>query len=156
MGKRRLSDSERAANKKACMSAWHKANPDKVAARGVRYRAKNREKDLARKRLYRIRHSQKINALTAYHRALRLKATPVWANRFFISEAYDLAKLRTKVTGIRWHVDHIVPLKSAIVCGLHVEQNLQVIPAARNQSKGNFYWPDMPMATEMRAAPSVS
>jgi hypothetical protein len=73
-----------------------------------------------------------------------LKATPAWANKFFITEAYHLAKLREKICGGKWHVDHIVPLKSAIVCGLHVENNLRVIPGAENSVKGNRHWPDMP------------
>ncbi len=30
------------------------------------------------------------------------------------------------------------------LCGLHVEHNLRVIPAAVNLAKKNFYWPDMP------------
>ena len=71
-------------------------------------------------------------------------AKPAWANDFFIREAYHLAKLRTLATGYPWHVDHIVPLKSDLVCGLHVEHNLQVIPASENVRKQNFYWPDMP------------
>ncbi|CAB5178539.1 hypothetical protein UFOVP158_10 [uncultured Caudovirales phage] len=29
-------------------------------------------------------------------------------------------------------------------CGLHVENNLQVIPAESNIKKGNHFWPDMP------------
>ena len=42
------------------------------------------------------------------------------------------------------HVDHIVPLNSPIVCGLHNEFNLQIIPPATNYHKSNNYWPDMP------------
>lgn len=80
----------------------------------------------------------------ARRRATKLKATPSWANNFFIEEIYDLAKLREKHTGIKWHVDHIVPLKNSLVCGLHVEYNMQVIPAKDNLSKGNRFWPDMP------------
>lgn len=75
------------------------------------------------------------------------KATPKWANQFFIEEIYDLAARRTaiKAGGIeRWSVDHIVPIISKIVCGLHVENNLRVIPASENSVKGNRFWPDMP------------
>lgn len=76
--------------------------------------------------------------------AMEIGASPGWANKFFMQEAYDLARLRTKVTGYAWHVDHVVPLKSKLVCGLHCEQNLAVIPGAVNCSKRNLYWPDMP------------
>lgn len=41
------------------------------------------------------------------------------------------------------HVDHIVPLQSNWVCGLHCEANLRVIPGAENESKRNFWWPQM-------------
>ena len=81
----------------------------------------------------------------AKRRAVSRKATPDWANTFFIKEAYRLAELRSKVTGFEWHVDHVVPLNSPIVCGLHCEHNLDVIPANMNLSKSNRHWPDMPI-----------
>jgi hypothetical protein len=71
-------------------------------------------------------------------------STPRWANRFFMEEAYGLARLRTRLTGKRWHVDHIVPIRSPKVCGLHCHTNLAVILGASNASKRNRYWPDMP------------
>lgn len=76
--------------------------------------------------------------------AQKLRAHPVWANDFFIEEAYHLAALRTQMLGFSWHVDHIVPLQSKRVCGLHVENNLRVIPGVENLGKGNRHWPDMP------------
>ena len=70
-----------------------------------------------------------------------MRRSPKWANEFFIEEAYRLAAMRTKMLGYKWHVDHIVPLKSKLVCGLHVENNLRVIPAKDNLIKGNRSWP---------------
>jgi len=56
-----------------------------------------------------------------------------------IEQAYDLAQLRTKVFGFKWHVDHVIPLKGKNVCGLHTPYNLQVIPAKENLRKRNFF-----------------
>jgi hypothetical protein len=54
-----------------------------------------------------------------------------------VREAHDLRKLRNKLTGIEWHVDHIVPLINSEVCGLHIWANLRVIPKILNLIKGN-------------------
>jgi hypothetical protein len=72
------------------------------------------------------------------------KATPDWANRFFLQEAYDLARRRTAALGVRHVVDHIVPIISESVCGLHCEANVQVLTWAQNRTKSNRWWPDQP------------
>jgi len=44
---------------------------------------------------------------------------------------------------VQHSVDHIVPLIHPFVCGLHVENNLRIIPLADNIRKSNNHWPDM-------------
>lgn len=146
--------SEKDRNKK-----WYAKNREKVSAKDAKrywadaeaqrarvrtYRSKNIEKTKAATKRWASENSEKVIAHNAARRARRLKAIPLWVNKFFVGEAYDLARRRTKVFGFKWHVDHIVPLKSKIVCGLHVEHNLQVIPGAENIRKLNRSWPDMP------------
>lgn len=72
-------------------------------------------------------------------RARRFKATPKWADAALIQDIYS-----NRPDG--FDVDHVVPLTSPIVCGLHWEGNLQYLPSRENQSKKNRYWPDMPEA----------
>lgn len=113
------------------------------------YREKNREKTRLSSKLWREANPEKRSVMNRNREASKLKAVPPWLledefNQFVIEEAYHLAKLRTETTGIKYHVDHIAPLRSKLVCGLHIWNNLQVIPAIDNIKKGNRVWPDMP------------
>lgn len=73
----------------------------------------------------------------------KLGATPAWADQTKITAVYAEAQRLTELTGTKHDVDHVVPIQSRLVCGLHVEHNLQVLPATVNRSKGNRHWPDM-------------
>ena len=128
----------------AFRKAWSAANPDKEAKRQLEWARRNPDKVNTKRRKWCKANPDKVNATTARRRAARVQATPAWADEFILSEAYALAVLRTKATGVSHHVDHIVPLKVKTVCGLHCEHNLRVIPGRDNASKGNRHWPDMP------------
>jgi hypothetical protein len=110
--------------------------------------AESRAKNRGRYRLlaaeWARNNSHKRSASQRRREILKFQATPLWGDEFVIEEIYHLSKLRSELTGVKWHVDHIVPINSEIVCGLHVESNLQVIPGILNISKGNRFWPDMP------------
>lgn len=128
----------------AYRAEYEAAHPGLAAARTAEWRKAHPGRDAANTRAYAKANPGKINAAVAKREAQKLQATPAWANAFFIEEIYDLAARRTKLLGVEHHVDHIVPLRSKIVCGLHVETNLRVIPAVENMSKGNRHWPEMP------------
>lgn len=101
---------------------------DVLAARAAEYARKNP-------------HS--VNARNAARRARKIQATPTWADKTAIKTIYALAS-ELSATGVLYAVDHIVPLRSELVCGLHCEANLQVIPFKENCRKSNVWWPNMP------------
>ena len=75
----------------------------------------------------------------ANYRTTKLQATPQWANQAKIEHFYRLAKILTKVKGVPQEVDHKVPLQGKNICGLHVHENLKVMPMSDNRSKGNKF-----------------
>lgn len=70
----------------------------------------------------------------AKRRASKLDRTPKWASTEKIKEFY-----RNRPDG--YEVDHIIPLQGDLVCGLHVENNLQYLKAEENRSKSNKFTP---------------
>ena len=69
----------------------------------------------------------------------RIRATPPWANFEKIRAIYDEAARLTWLTGVEHTVDHQIPLRNPLVCGLHNEFNLQVLPKYLNDRKGNAF-----------------
>ena len=117
-----------------------KKNQDVIRAKNAIYKAINSEfcKKLTKK--WKKTNAGKVNATNKKRRLRQQNATPHWLTDddfWMIEQAYELAQLRTKMLGIKFHVDHILPIKGKTVCGLHVPNNLQVIPALENIRKGN-------------------
>lgn len=121
-------------------------DPKKFVDRGAEYRKAHPEKARATVRAWKKANPERVTAINAARRARKLRATPAWTNHVAVGEFYAFAALKARMTGAPWHVDHIVPLKSSLVCGLHTHYNLQVLPGAENLTKGNRCWPDMPTA----------
>jgi len=81
-------------------------------------------------------------ASRARRRASISNATPDWLTAIHkaqITEYYEVATALETQTGIKHHVDHIIPLKAKIASGLHVPWNLQVLTATENLRKHNSY-----------------
>jgi hypothetical protein len=125
-------------------AAWRARNRKVLRARALEYAAAHREQERARAKAWAKANHGRVVANVRLREAREKRAMPKWANRFFIGEIYDLARLRTKLLGEPWHVDHMVPLVSDTVCGLHVEHNMRVIPGSMNRAKSNSHWPDKP------------
>ena len=86
------------------------------------------------------RRAEKIADLriAAKRRSATLElAAPKWRDKDKIKQIYDRARRLTAETGILHHVDHYYPVQGRLCCGLHVHDNLRVLPASENCSKGN-------------------
>jgi len=131
-----------------------KEKPKSEAAKeaGRRYYEKNKEAVKARanarpkeevnqyKKKYKQENPELYKALVSVRKRRHRNATPAWITaeqKLAMREMYLQAQKLTKITGERYVVDHIIPLISPDVCGLHVPWNLRVITQEENLKKSN-------------------
>lgn len=115
--------------------------PEKKSEYNLRYRIKNSASNSKARKKWYLNNKDYWRKYAQEHGfrrcALVKKATPSWADLKQIAKIYSEAKYKTKTTGVVHHVDHIVPLRGKNVCGLHCENNLQILTASENLKKGN-------------------
>jgi len=117
---------------------------ESILEKSKRYRAETKERQVAYFKQYRKEQNGRVNAVNKKRDLAKKNRTPAWLTSddlWVMKEIYELAASRSKATGIKWHVDHIVPLQGATVSGLHVPNNLQVLPYRDNILKRNS-WSD--------------
>jgi hypothetical protein len=115
---------------KKYQNKYYLNNKDKAKKYYKEYYLKNIDKAKKQNQEYNLKNPHIKNTTNAKRRAKKLNATPKFADLRKIKEIY-----RNCPKG--YHVDHIIPLNSKVVCGLHVEWNLQYLPARENIRKGN-------------------
>ena len=130
----------------AASSAWNRANKEKMNEAAKRFYNKNKDDpefkklNAAKVREWAKNNPHKVLEQSARKRATKLQRVPVWLtddHKKQIKEIYDLAQKISNQTGIKHHVDQIVPLRGGNVSGLHVPWNLTVITANENLRKSN-------------------
>lgn len=133
-------DPERA---KADSRSWYSKNKQVANEAVTAYRAKDPVKWREYHKQWRDANRHKLLNWARKYQAAKLMATPLWADPVAMLRVYELAQA-LRESGTPCEVDHIVPLRSKLVCGLHVEHNLAIVPPEVNNAKGNRWWPDMP------------
>lgn len=116
---------------------WKKENKEKVRQSQALYRKTHKE-EIAE---YNKNHRQRHREWYAEYQSLRTRniqqAKPSWANDQDIKDVYLEAKY------LQLEVDHIIPLKHPLVCGLHVWDNLQLLTRSENAKKSNKFDADV-------------
>jgi hypothetical protein len=82
-----------------------------------------------------------VRATMVKRHAAKLQRIPKWADLDAIEQVYKDCEIINVLSrmygGEEFHVDHIIPMQGENVSGLHVFENLQIITATENLTKGN-------------------
>lgn len=129
-----------------CSNTCREADPDYQSAKADRFKSERNpvwKGGVSRKVIsstgthYFRKPVGREQAINAKRRAQKMQAAVKWRDEDKIRSIYKQCARISKDTGVENHVDHIVPLISDLVCGLHNEFNLQILTKFDNLSKGN-------------------
>lgn len=98
--------------------------------------ARNKGSVDANKRRWRENNKPACRAIVAKRKAVILQAMPSWVDASAIRRVYKIAG------DLGLDVDHMIPLQSKVVCGLHVPANIRPLSAFENSRKFNRFDPD--------------
>lgn len=121
-------------------SNYYIENRDAIRLRQKEYAQVHRDVAIKRAKDWAKQNPDAVRAKVSKRRARLSKLVPSWYDEFdelVWRESSRLVKLRNRLTGIKWHADHIIPLHCQEASGFHVGQNCQVIPAKLNILKSN-------------------
>ena len=118
-------------------------NVESIARKKSEYKNKNRDKTLSYLASWRKEYNHKMCSYASKRRALLIGATPSWADKSKIESIYEKAAMLNKLhPDKKYEVDHIIPLKNKLVCGLHTHDNMQILLASENRAKKNNFFID--------------
>jgi hypothetical protein len=126
---------------------WYRENKEKATERNKKYAQKHIKKTRETKKRYKEKYPERVKKSnseytkkhakeavfkTQKRRTRKLQALPNWADLEKIKEIYLNCP-----DGMQ--VDHVIPFVHQLICGLHVENNLQYLSEFDNKSKGNKF-----------------
>ena len=121
-------------------AATYEDRKSQISAKVVKWQQENKDKYALKSKRWYENNRHKTFANCAKYRAAKRDACPKWIDEDLkkqIEKFYLEARIKTLETGIKHEVDHIIPLKGEVVCGLHVPWNLQVLTQFANRQKRN-------------------
>ena len=103
------------------------------------YRAKCNSRAEELRKANPIKHREKV----ARRKLAKIQRVPAWLSKLDSNSIKGIYAMRDWMNltmfGIKYEVDHIIPIRGTRVSGLHVPLNLQIIKSHNNSIKGNQY-----------------
>lgn len=133
---------ERADELKARKKAEYHRNKEKNKPKRKQYNIDNAERLRAIALQYSKENPEVRREISATRRARKRNATPPWLTKEMRAEIKAMhaeANALKAQLGVRFDVDHIVPLDGRHVSGLHVPWNMRVITHAENISRPKVF-----------------
>lgn len=127
--------------RKLVSKRYYETNKEKCKAATKKWKTKS-GKSYEYTRRARLKNPGLMHFANAKRHAAKMQRTPSWLNdgHLFEMECVYRYCSALRSIGLKYHVDHIVPMQGESVSGLHVPWNFQVLTAAENSSKGNRVW----------------
>lgn len=123
----------------AKVQKWREENPEHLAKIEKSRWKNNKEKRKKDFKRWAQNNKAKLSAKTSKRRADEIQATPAWVNLAEMRDYYLKCAKQKLLSGIDYTVDHIIPLRGKLVCGLHVPWNLQILTRSENSKKKNNF-----------------
>lgn len=126
---------------KSYMDSYYEKNKQRLIERVAKWKSENPEKRKANTQRYYKRNKSYYHEKVHQRRSLQRAADHTSSDKEFVEQLYQYASMWNAFVPPRFklHIDHIVPLKHELVCGLHTAANLQLLWAAENWSKNNSF-----------------
>lgn len=119
---------------------YYAINFEKIKITRMKYTALNKDKAKIRTERFSKLNPEINSYYSSNRRVSRNNAKlPSLYLRNDIKLIYKKRKELDENTGIKHNVDHIIPLKNDLICGLHVPWNLQIISFIDNMIKSNKF-----------------
>jgi hypothetical protein len=120
---------------------WINSNRERFAEKTKAWRDQRRSALSQYSVEYARKNKARTNARNARRRAAQTLASLNALDNVDVQMWYEVAEVLSR-SGVKFQVDHVIPLVNTSVCGLHVSWNMTVIPAWENARKGNRWYVD--------------
>lgn len=117
---------------------YRKDNKEKIK----QYQENNKEHIKQTKKQWRKNNPEKVAIGKERRRGYLKESIPIWYEVNMVKQLYLKRNELNEKWSLNLQVDHIIPIISNTVCGLHCWANLQLLDSELNNSKNNNYQQD--------------